>query len=113
MDLFQAADTRKAAEAARDAGMALAVNNAEANCPGWTTTALNWICEYAKTHSTFISEDCTEAAMAAGVPAPTNPKAWGAPFQMAARRGVIRRDGFGVSKRRHLSPTPLWKAVRG
>lgn len=98
----------EAAKAARDAGMAAAIDHAETVEPDFGAQALAWILSYARTHARFISEEVTDAAAAAGLQSPTDPRAWGAPFQRAARLGVIRKDGFGISKRRHLSPTPLW-----
>src|SRR5947209_7702819 len=65
----------------------------------------------AQAHRKFISAECTQAAAAAGVTVPTDPRAWGAPFRRAARDGIIRRIGYGPSLRRHLAPTPLWESA--
>ncbi|MGE3149128.1 MAG: hypothetical protein AB7K04_08685, partial [Pseudorhodoplanes sp.] len=37
-------------------------------------------------------------------------RAWGGAFRRAARDGVIRRAGYGVSLRRNQSPTPHWQS---
>jgi hypothetical protein len=98
------------ARAERDAGIANAAAGAEHDAPGWGDLALEWIRSYALTHASFISEECTAASVEWGLVQPANPKSWGLPFRMAARDGIIKRDGFGVSNRRHCSPTPLWRS---
>jgi hypothetical protein len=96
------------ARAARDEGMGRAADHAERVQGGWKDAAFAFLVRYAGQHARFISEEATQAAEALGYGAPTDSRAWGAIFQRAAREGVIRRDGFGISKRRHLSPTPMW-----
>lgn len=97
--------------ARRDAAMTAVTQHAEENCPGWTKAALAWIEKYAETHAFFISEECTQAAVAAGVPMPHDLRGWGSLYPMAARRGFIARNGYGTSKRRNLSPTPMWQSL--
>ena len=46
-----------------------------------------------------------------GYGSPADDRAWGPIFQRAARNKVIQRIGYGISKRRHLSPTPLWRSL--
>lgn len=106
MDIFDHAEKQ------RDEGMKRALDHAEENRPGWADEAYRWIGDYAKTHRRFISEECTDAAAVAGLTSPADPRAWGGVFQKAARDCVIRKIGFGVSKRRHLSPTPLWESLQ-
>lgn len=96
---------------ARDAGMTQAIDRAERIEPSWGDMALDRIRAYAATHDRFISEECTDWAASQGFTSPADPRAWGAPFQKAARLGVIRKVGFGISQRRHLSPTPLWESL--
>lgn len=98
------------AEAERDAAMASVAKHADEACHRWQVLAFQWIITYALAHREFVSEDCTAAAEAAGIPKPPDTRAWGAPFARAARQKIIVRIGYGVSKRRHLSPTPLWKS---
>jgi hypothetical protein len=97
--------------AERDEGMANATAGADAQCPNWSDLALEWLRTYARDHASFISEQATDAARNWGLVEPSNPKAWGGVFKRAARDGVIQRDGFGVSNRRHRSPTPLWRSA--
>jgi hypothetical protein len=105
-DLFEFAQ----AKAERDTGIQQAIDHADAEQPGWSTEAYSFLLSYARKHKTFISEQCTDAALLAGVPPPPDLRAWGHPFRRAAKAGVIVRAGFGISARRHLSPTPLWES---
>jgi hypothetical protein len=97
-----------AARRERDAGMTRAADHAEREHEGWQALAYAHIVTYARTHAQFVSEECTSAAT---IPAPPDTRAWGHPFRMAAKDGVIVRDGYGISARRHLSPTPLWRST--
>jgi hypothetical protein len=108
MDLF---DFIEHDLAQRDAGMNSVATHADENCPRWTDMAFDWICKYAAEHSTFISEECTAAAMDAGLPAPTDDRAWGRPFRKASHELVIKKIGYGTSNRRHQSPTPKWQSM--
>ncbi len=96
--------------AARDAGIAQAEEHARRKDPQWPDLARMFIERYSRTTQTFISEDVTDAAAAWGLVSPADPRAWGGPFKKAAHDGIIRRIGFGTSRRRHLSPTILWES---
>lgn len=97
-----------AATAARNAGMVLAAEHAEAVSPGWKESAYQFLRDFARTHEKFISENVSDAHIAAGLEQPPTLKAWGSIYQKAAKAGLIARVGFEISRRRHLSPTPLW-----
>jgi len=107
MDLFDLAE----AVAARDAAIASVAQHANEAVPDWTEQAYRWICLYAEAHPEFISEHCTAAAHAAGIPVPHDSRAWGQPFKRAAHDLIIVKAGYGISNRRHRSPTPLWKSM--
>jgi hypothetical protein len=81
--------------------------HAEENLPGWKRQAAAWIRKYSATHYEFVSEDCTDAGYEAGVPAPTDPRAWGHMYRYCDKAGIIRNAGTGRSKKR-ASPTTLW-----
>jgi hypothetical protein len=98
------------ARAERDAGMEAAAAGAEAQCEGWGDLALEWLRKYALEHASFISEEATDAARLWGLVEPSNSKAWGPVFKKAAKEGIIKRDGYGNSTRRHCSPTPRWRS---
>lgn len=106
MDLF----THAEAKVARDEAMSRVAKHADESCHRWSVLAFQWVLTYALAHREFVSEDCTAAAMEVGIPKPPDDRAWGAPFARAARQNIIKRIGYGVSKRRHLSPTPLWQS---
>lgn len=108
MDLFTHAEA--IAKADRDDAMARAADHADDAWPHWCELAFSWIKTYALAHREFISEECTAAAQSAGIPAPPDDRAWGIPFKRASKQKIIVRIGYGVSKRRHLSPTPLWQS---
>lgn len=99
------------ARAARDQGMQRATIRADRMDDTFGQRAEAFIYSYARTHEQFISEELTEAAARVGIVSPADPRAWGAPFQRAARSGVIRKDGYGISTKRHLSPTPRWTSL--
>lgn len=100
-----------AARAERDAGMNRAHDAAARRDEEWPDLAYGFLVRYATTHAEFISEELTAMADRMGYGSPADPRAWGAIFQRAARAGVIQRIGYGVSQRRHLSPTPLWRSL--
>ncbi len=100
-----------AARADRDAGMSQAFDHAQRVDDTFGQRAEAFIYSYARSHRQFISEECTAAAERVGLVSPADSRAWGAPFQRAARNGVIRKAGYGISQRRHLSPTPLWQSL--
>jgi hypothetical protein len=93
----------------RDAGIAAALEHAEAERPQWSDVAIMFLTRYARNHATFISEDVTAAAAEFGLRT-VQPKAWGAVFLTAARGGIIVKAGYGISNRRHRSPTPRWQS---
>ena len=108
MDLF---DLIEQDRAGREAGLSSVARHADENCPRWTDMAFNWICKYAAENSTFISEECTAAAIEAGVPEAHDSRAWGHPFRRASRELIIKRIGYGTSNRRHQASTPLWQSM--
>lgn len=46
------------------------------------------------------------------LPRPPDERAWGAVFNVAARRGLIERRGYRQAISSNLSPKPLW-AIKG
>lgn len=107
-DLF---DFIEVDQAARDAGMSSVAQHADQDHPRWTDLAFKWICKYAEDNSTFISEECTAAAIASGLPRPADDRAWGQPFRKASYELIIKKIGYGISNRRHQSPTPRWQSM--
>jgi hypothetical protein len=102
MDLFEHA------EAQREAGMLQAVTHAEESYSGWSDRAYDFLKRYAKEHPEFISEDVSDAAIAAGEPQPPTLRAWGQVYRRAVKDDVIIQVGAGRSRRRHASICPRW-----
>lgn len=99
------------ARAEANEGMRRAIDRASEADAKWPDVALAFIVFYAKTHSQFISEECTAAAGERGIRSPTDPRAWGQPYRAAIRAGIIKRIGFGTSLRRHMAATPLYQSL--
>lgn len=101
------------AAAARDAGMAQAIDHAERVEPSWGDMAYDWLCHYVKgeagtlfTAPLFIAWcQLNDFAM------PPTPKAFGSIFVKAAKAGLIRKAGYRPHPLRHCSPTVLWEVV--
>lgn len=99
------------AVARRDAAMTSVTLHVEENSSGWTVAAMAWIAKYAEAHPYFISEECTAAAVEAGVPMPHDRRGWGSLYPASARRGVIINSGSAKSPNRNMSLTPLWRSL--
>lgn len=99
------------ARAKRDAGMALALDHAEAVHDGWKNEAYTFLLAYAKQNLSFISEDVSDAHVAAKLPQPPTKRAWGALYLKAAREGAIEQCGMGRSRHRHASICPRWRSL--
>ncbi len=93
----------------RTAAIESVASHAEENIPGWKDQALEYVRRYAAMHREFISEDCTDWAYANGLARPHDPRAFGRVYRDAAKRGVIRKAGYGRSVKR-ASPTVLWES---
>jgi hypothetical protein len=96
---------------ARDEGMQQALEHAEDEQPGWSERAYAFLVNYARTHADFISEDVSDAAIAAGEPQPPTLRAWGQIYRRAAKNDVIIQTGIGRSRRRHASVCPRWSSL--
>lgn len=95
----------------RDAGMARALQHAEAEVPAWGSLALSYLRRYAETHERFPGWFVTHAAGLSGaVPMPPTGKSWGAIFTKAARLGWIAKDGYAQDPNRHANPCPVWRS---
>ncbi len=106
-DIFDWAD----ALAARETGMKLAADHAEDMHIGWNERAYEFLLKFARTHETFISEDVSDAAIAAGEPQPPTLRAWGQVYRRAVKADVIIQVGAGRSRRRHASICPKWGSL--
>lgn len=94
-----------AVKAARNAGMTLAADHAEAEQPGWAEEAYGALKRFARQRERFTSYDFRRAGL---IVSPTTDKAFGPIFLKAARAGLIQRVGYEPHPERHGSPTPVW-----
>lgn len=101
-----------AARALRDDGIARAVSHAEADAPGWTEIAYNFLVRYAENHQRFQCWMANQSSKNSGaVPVPENEKAWAAPIRKALKNGVIAKDGFAPNPKRHATDAPVYRSL--
>ena len=85
-----------------------AIHRVAANAPeGWIDSAVNAIRHLALTRTNINSDDIWPLVVA-----PPEPRAMGAAFQEAARRGIIRKTDRVVASRRpecHGRPIAIWE----
>lgn len=70
--------------------------------------AEGFIAQYAQRHRKFTGEECTAAALAAGIVPPCH-GCWGTPMRKAIRRGWIRRIDY--LPRVNGNPQPLYGSL--
>lgn len=105
LDMFASAQ-------ARNEGMAIASDHAEACYNGWNDVAYNFLVSFLSTRSTFMTEDVREASDGI-VPNPPSNRAWGSVVVRAAKNGLIERIGYGEvsNKKAHCTPASIWRTV--
>lgn len=104
-------DDYAASRATRDAGMSAAVDHADTQHIGWTDRAYAFLKQFAKVHTSFISEDVSDAAIEADEPQPPTLRAWGSVYRRAIKDDVIIQSGTGRSRRRNASICPRWRSL--
>lgn len=92
--------------ARRDEGIATAADHSGQT---WQDAAFHAVCEYARTHNQFLTEEARIEADQ--LPLPTDGRAWGAVMQKARREKIVEQIGFARAKSSNLSPKPLWKSL--
>lgn len=92
----------------RDAGASLADDNAG---PWWRSTADQAIAAMAAIGRPFTADDLVDST---GLPEAVSPRAMGARFLTAARRGVIEPVGYTRSRRRsaRCAAVRVWRGVQ-
>jgi hypothetical protein len=73
----------------------------------WKIGAWAFLCEYLRTHRTMCSDDLWDA----GLPSTRENRALGPLIMRAARAGMIVKDGYRPSTRRHLTPLVVWRSL--
>jgi hypothetical protein len=96
-------------------GMHRAADHAEAEAPGWSDRALDYVHRYLREHpgKPVIAAEVRTLVHAQGLDLPPSPYAWGAVMRAAARRGWIKRDGFTNygDATTHTQPVTVWKSL--
>lgn len=110
-ELFTTPTTLQQAHAAGAQGMADALAHAERETPSWGDLALTWIERYARQNALFTPEECNAAAMAWGLTAPPDDRAWGQPYRRAVLAGLIERGTVTYRRARgHGSVGVKWRS---
>lgn len=111
LDLFL--DAGPTGEQLRDAGMAQAIDHADAVTPGWSMIAFDFLQSYMKEHDEFMAEDVRVASEGV-VPKPPVNCAWGGVFARASKAGLITHLRFQNVKnpKAHATPRSVWSVVK-
>jgi hypothetical protein len=100
----------------RDAGMQLALFNAEDKVPGWAASAMAFLEQFIKRYPQlkFQTEDVRRWAYLNGLKNPPNERAWGSVISSAKKDGLIQFVGYeNVSNpRAHSTPASVWRSGR-
>ncbi len=108
MDVQSAFDF-DAAAARRDAGMASALDHAEADVPGWGDRCLDLMRAFAaQERQPWTCEEFRAYAYAHDLPPPDEQRAFGPVTQRAIRAGLIRRVGYAPAASSNGSPKPVY-----
>jgi hypothetical protein len=98
----------------RDAGMQLALFNADDKVPGWPDQARRYLERFIheKPFLKFQAEDVRAWAYGEGLPVPAHGRAWGSVITKAKRDGLIRFVGYEnvTNPRAHSTPASVWRA---
>ena len=110
-NLHMSETSSKKARAARDSGMARALEHAERACEGWRIGAEASLITFARFNRAFTSFDFRQRMREEGRTMPPTDKAFGPVFLRAANRGLIEKIGYTQHPERHCSPTPVWRSL--
>jgi hypothetical protein len=105
------------AKAAREAGIAMALDHADAKSKNWSERAVGVFLSYVhslKPGTELKSEDVRVwAKLHNKIDSPPNEKAWGAIALKVARLGAIRKKGYIPSSKpgAHCRPCTLWEVI--
>jgi len=82
---------------------------ADDECPDWSDAAYGYLLGYPEKY--FMCEDLRAYAESQGLPAPSEPRAWGAVVARACRNKDIDAVGYEACKnpRSHKRPARVWK----
>lgn len=93
----------------RDEGMARSLDNATKDNPEWAEMAFSALLSFAEGYGKpFMAEEVR--VWACWIPNPKSKRAWGAIFSKAARKGIIRKIGYGqvMNPKAHCANACMW-----
>ena len=100
---------------ARDAGMAQALDHADAVDPSWSMEAAKLLQRFIRRSGVdfFTTEQARSWAYDRGLMPPPDDRAWGALLRSAANLGMIRKRGYTQSEQTqaHMRPVTRWQVV--
>lgn len=103
--------TLRAARAARDVGIERVTAATELRAPSWASVAYQYLALYARRHEYVNPELLYDEAMAWGLSAPKDARAFGGVYMRAVHRGLIERSDLTYQRRRgHGSVGVLWRS---
>lgn len=95
-------------------GIEKAENTADAIDPMWRENAFKLLKEFLSVNpGEFMVEDLRAYAAMKNFVAPASNRVWGSVVLRAAREGLIKNIGYGVTKNKkaHRTPASIWKAA--
>jgi len=98
------------AESLRDHGINKALESANETHDDWSEKALQALIQFAnEVNDEFMVEDVRN--WASWVPEPPSKRAWGAVAVKAAKAGIIKKTGYGLTTnpKAHRTPATLWQ----
>lgn len=100
------------AEQLRDAGIASAIQHADAESPTWSERAFRFVRAFATMNNNLTSEGVRQYAERCGLPKPPDGRAWGAVMIRAVRAGIIAKIGYttALDPKVHCNPVTLWQS---
>lgn len=95
----------------RDQGIEQAICHADAVCDNWSERAYAILKEFLQINSNgFLVEDVRLYAERKGLPEPPSKRAWGGVILRASREGLVKKNGYGITRnvRAHGTPASIW-----
>lgn len=88
-----------------------AIGNASSIKDEWARAAFVFLLNYSAANASFTSEDLRIAGMGK-VPDTQDSRAWGPVLKIAAKRGIIKKEGFkkGIMAHCHRATKTLWES---
>lgn len=95
----------------RDSGIERAILHADDVCEGWGDKAFYILKEFIRVNgNSFLVEDVRLYAEAKGLPEPPSKRSWGSIILKASRAGIVKKNGYGITRnvKSHGTPASEW-----